>query len=79
MILHAYYVLGPGSGVYHPWCPKCVWSVAHLEGKSVQPAAYAAAAEIWLRSWRYTMPVYTLDAVSPLPEWAFQYSRIGMV
>ena len=60
--------IGPRSAAFCPWCPKCQWTSSVLAGTRKAPDP--PDAEIWLRSWHYTLPAIGVDAVSPLPPWA---------
>lgn len=61
--------VGPTSAAYRQWCPKCRWTAAVLSGERPPPTVDDTE-EIWLRSWRYTLPSMGIDVASPIPAWA---------
>jgi hypothetical protein len=62
--------LGPDAACFRAWCHKCAWTDEQLRRERPPLPAAPAAAEIWLRSWRYVLPVLGIDVTSPLPPWA---------
>jgi len=55
------------------WCAKCQWCAAHILQRGEQakrPPPAVDTTEIMLRSWRYVMDRYEIDATCALPAWA---------
>ena len=63
--LHA--ALGPGAAHFRAWCPRCTWTAEQLQHERTPPEVDAT--DIWLRSWRYTIPALGIDVASPWPLW----------
>jgi len=62
--------LGTASFAFREWCPKCARTAALLAGTHHHLQPDVETAEIWLRSWRYTMAAFSVDVASPLPAWS---------